>query len=119
MAGISITGLPGGALKTNVGANAASASVIDLSAFIGQRVKIWSDDGDLWFSFAPDGGTAVLVVAGDQAASDTALIGDRAAQSLGVMRRVSKAAPFIVVAHVSATGVVRIKRVAVSDGSEA
>lgn len=116
---ISITGLPGGAQKATVGNNPAAASALDLTAFIGQRVKIWSDEGDLYFSFAPDGGTTALVTTGDQAASESALVADRAAQGLGVFRRVSKAAPWIVAAHVTAaTGTLRVKRVAVSDGTE-
>lgn len=105
-----ITGLPGGA---NVATTGTDAVAIDLSEFVGQRVKIWSDDADLYFCFAPDGSSTTLVTAA-QAASANALVADRAGKGVGVPRRVTRANPFLVAGHVTSpgAGMVRVKPIA-------
>lgn len=113
----SIKGLPGGAQKSSVG---TTAVVIDLTALATQRVKIWSDEDDLLFSFSATNSASGLVVSGDQLASTSELVADRAALGLGVLRVVSKRYPFLVVrtASLASGATVRVKPVGQRDSSE-
>jgi hypothetical protein len=104
-----ICGMPGGSLDAAVGTTAVA---IDLRAFIGLKVMIWSDDEDVLFSFAADDSDTTLISAGDQAASTSALVADRAAVGFKVPRVVLKAYPWLIAAHATGTGTIRVKPVA-------
>lgn len=100
--------MPGGAQKNAV---PTSGAAIDCTALIGREVKIWSDDQDLWFSFAASDASTTLVTSGDSAASTSSLKADRAAKSLGVIRYVSGKFPFLIVAAAASTALVHVKAV--------
>lgn len=109
-----VRGLPGGAIQTGVG---TTAVVVDLRALASRPVKIWSDEGDLWFCFAKLATDTTLVTSGTTAASLTALIADRALAGTGVIRQISKQFPFLIVrAVLSTTGAVTVRVKPVSAG---
>lgn len=105
---LQIKGLPGGAQKSAVGTTAVT---MDLSAFVGREVLIWSKDQDLLFSFSATSGVQVLVGSGDQAASLTALVADDAPKGIAKRRYVSANAPYLVVAAAASTALVKVKPV--------
>lgn len=109
--GTSITGVPGGAQKATV----TTAVAIDLTALARREVKIWSDDADLWFSFAANDSSTSLVTSGDSAASATSLKADRCAQSLGVIRYVSPKFPYLIVSSAGASATVHVKATSEAD----
>lgn len=112
---VSIKGVPGGAQKASVGTTPVA---VDLTALAGRRVKIWSNEDDLQFSFAASSASTTLVTAGDQAASTTALVADRVALGTGGIRLVSKKYPFLIVRHATLTGTVRVKPISAVDRGE-
>lgn len=109
-------GIAGGAIQTGV---TTTPVAIDLRALGGRPCKIWCDEGDIWFCFAKLASDAAsLVVSGDQAASTTALVADRTAAGLAVVRQVSKMSPFLVVRSVFSTQgpvTVRVKPLSAGD----
>jgi len=108
-------GLPGGAQKASVG---TSAVAMDLTVLAGRTVSIWSDDQDLYFSFAETDASPSLVTSGDLAASTTAPKAKRVAKGYAVKRVVSLRYPFLIAAHVTGTGTVHVGVVSDVDGSQ-
>lgn len=110
MADRRMRGMPGGAQQAGVG---TSPVAIDLTALAWREVMIWSDDDDLRYSFAASADTPTLVsAASTQAASDSAAVAMRTAKGYAVKRTIDAAYPFLIAAHVTLTGVVRVKPVA-------
>jgi hypothetical protein len=111
----SVKGMPGGAQKAGVTTSPVS---LDLAALSRQVVDIWSDDQDLWFCLAEAGTSPALTIAGDLAASDTALKADRIGRGYRARRVISARYPLLCVATVTGTGTVHVKSVSDEDGSE-
>lgn len=105
-------GLPGGAQEAAVGTTPVA---IDLTALAWREVMIWSDDDDLLFSFAASATSPTLsTYSATVAASDSAPVAGRAGKGWAVKRTIDGAYPFLIAAHVTLTGVVRVKPVTVN-----
>lgn len=96
-----ILGLPGGAQAENVDTTPVA---VDLTALARCEVLIWCDTDDLWFGWADSATSPALTVSGASAASRTSNKADRAGMSVGKLRTVSAAYPFLIVRTVSGTG---------------
>lgn len=108
--------IEGGAIQTGV---TTTPVAIDLRALGGRPVKIWSDEADFYFCAAKLASQAAsLVTSGNQAASTTALVADRAAAGCAVVRQVSKMSPFLIVRAVTSTSgpiTIRVKPLSAGD----
>lgn len=99
--------MAGGAQATGV---TTSETYLDLTALAGYEVMLWSDDQDLWFSWAASA-AGTLVISGNSAASKTSLKADRIGSGSKAQRVVSIATPFLVVKTVTSTALVHVKPV--------
>jgi hypothetical protein len=84
---------------------------VDLRAFVGAAVAIWSEDADLWFCFAATDADTTLITSGDRAASDAALVASAARKGLPEVRIVEPSYPWLIAAHMAGSGTVRVKPV--------
>lgn len=110
-----IRAIPGGCVQTGV---TTTPVAIDLRALGSRPVKIWCEEGDFYFCAARLASDAASLVTGSQAASLTALVADRAAAGVGVVRQVSKQFPFLIVRMVLSTqgaGTIRVKPLSAGD----
>jgi hypothetical protein len=90
---------------------------MDLTALVGRRVAIWSNDQNLLFSFSASAATQTFA-SGDQAASVSTLIADFAPKGIAILRRISRKAPYLVVGTDASTATVHVKPVSDTNTGE-